>query len=99
MARPMRGMEMSMDRKTRLMKSFEKRVQRLTVLAPRTFRTPISFVRFSATKEARPKRPRQEIKIAREEKTMEMSPIWFSAANFSANSWSLNSYRKGLEGL
>ena len=36
--------------------------------APNTLRTPISFVRCSAVNVAKPKRPRQEIKMARNAK-------------------------------
>ncbi len=45
--------------------SLDNKLQILKMEAPITLRTPISFVRFSATKLDRPKRPRQEINMAR----------------------------------
>lgn len=53
-----------MDMTVSLRKSRESRDQRLRMPAPRTLRTPSSFVRCSATKAARPNRPRQEMKMA-----------------------------------
>ncbi len=49
---------------TNTMNSFDNNFHRLNTDAPTTFLIPISFVRCSATKDARPKRPRQEIKTA-----------------------------------
>ena len=50
--------------KTSITKSLESNCQRLSTLAPSTFLTPISFMRYSAVKDAKPKSPRHEIKIA-----------------------------------
>ncbi len=77
-------MAMSMEMAVSLRKSFESIDQRLITPAPRTFRTPISFVRCSATKAARPKRPRQEMKMARTVKTAARLPMRCSASNLAA---------------
>jgi len=52
----------------------ERRSEMSEAEAPRTLRRPISFVRFSAVNAARPKMPRQEMKIARKEKTAKIRP-------------------------
>src|SRR5579872_2470781 len=77
----MRGMAMNIERAVSPMKSLDSSDQRWGTLAPRTLRIPISLVRCSATKEARPKRPRQEIKMARDERTTARFPSRVSAAN------------------
>ncbi len=57
-------MAMTQEINTSFTKSLESNCQRLSTLAPKTFRTPISLTRCSAVKEARPKSPRQEMKMA-----------------------------------
>src|SRR3982751_5611266 len=49
---------------TSFKKSFDKRDIMPVVLAPRTFRIPISFVRCSTLKVVSPNNPRHEMKIA-----------------------------------
>src|SRR4029078_684475 len=71
----------------------------LTILAPNTLRTPISFVRCSATKDDRPNNPRHEISIASMAKRVDKFPIRSSSENLCAYSSSVNLYSKGLEGL
>ena len=69
------------------------------MLAPNTLRTPISFVRCSATKDARPNKPRHEMKTANTAKKVERLPIRSSSENFLAYSSSVNLYSKGLSGF
>ncbi len=58
------GEAMQMEIATSFKKSFESKPTMLATLAPNTFLTPISLVRCSALKVARPNKPRQEIRIA-----------------------------------
>src|SRR4030095_4581579 len=90
---------MAQDMITRVTKSFDNIFHKLNILAPRTFRTPISLVRCSATKEARPNKPRQEMKTARMAKKVERLRIRFSSSNLRAYSSSVNLYSKGAAGL
>ena len=53
-----------MDRKTNKIKSRDNIFHTLKIVAPNTFRIPISFVRWLAVKDARPKMPKQLIEIA-----------------------------------
>ena len=53
---------------TSFKKSFDKRAIRLFVFAPNTLRIPISFVRRSVSKAAKPNNPRQEIKMVSQAK-------------------------------
>src|SRR5450432_1256127 len=93
------GIAMAHEMITRLTKSFDNICHRLNILAPSTFRTPISLVRCSATNEASPNNPRQEMKTARMAKKVERLPIRFSSSNFRAYSSSVNLYSKGAAGL
>jgi len=70
--------------------SFDNKFQILNMEAPTTFRTPISLVRCPATKLANPKRPRQEINMARMAKKAESLPMRCSWLNFFAYSSSAN---------
>jgi len=58
--------------------------------APSTFLMPISFVRCSATNEAMPNSPRQEMKMASTANIVDNFPIRTSSANFNAYSSSAN---------
>ena len=58
--------------------------------APKTFRMPISRIRFSIVKEARPARPIQQIKMARAAKIFVILLMSSSVKNFLPNSWSTN---------
>src|SRR5690606_7042589 len=59
-----KGMEIQHAITVNTTKSFDNIFHKFATLAPSTFRMPISLVRCSATKDARPKRPRHEIKMA-----------------------------------
>src|SRR5258705_5688780 len=63
-----RGVAMSIATPMSAIKSFDSNATILLTLAPNTLRMPISLVRISVVYVARPSRPRQAIKIAREEK-------------------------------
>ena len=63
------GQAIRLASKTSLTNSFESNPVTLAIDAPKTFRIPISLVRNRAEKEARPKRPRQEMRIANPVKT------------------------------
>src|SRR6185295_7515806 len=92
-------MAMAQDIITRFTKSLDNICHKLKTLAPRTLRTPISFVRCSATNEARPNKPRHEMNTARIAKKVERLPMRFSSSNLRAYSSSLNLYSKGAAGL
>src|ERR1700733_14169773 len=79
--------------------SCESAAHKLPVLAPRTLRMAISFLRCSAEKDARPNRPRQEITIARQVKPADMIPSKRSLLNFLSNFSSVNVYSNGYWGL
>ena len=79
--------------------SLDSIFQRPKTVAPKTLRTPISFVFCSATKEASANKPRHEMNIARPAKMLASFPICSSARNFSAKSVSTKVYSNGLEGL
>src|SRR5829696_7414402 len=83
---------------TSFIKSVDNICHRLKMLAPNTFLTPISFVRCSATKDASPNNPKQEIKTARMAKKVERFPMRFSSENFSAYTSSVNLNSNGLPG-
>ena len=59
------GQAITLPTMTHLVNSFESRTVIPETDAPRTLRIPISLVRCSAMKEAKPKRPRQEMNIAK----------------------------------
>lgn len=59
------GEAIKMAAKTRIITSLDNKYSILIVVAPSTFRIPISLVRCSAVKETSPNNPRQEMKIAR----------------------------------
>ena len=84
------GVTMAIEMITSATKSFDNIFHSEKIEAPNTFRTPISFVRCSATKDASPNRPRQLIKMARMAKKAESLPVRVSAANLVANSVSAN---------
>src|SRR3546814_7700709 len=58
------GHAMTIATKTSFIKSFESKDTTPPTEAPNAFRMPISFVRCSAVNAVKPKRPRQEIKMA-----------------------------------
>ncbi len=60
---------------THLEYSLESKTTMFEMDAPSTFRTPISLVRSSVVKDARPKSPRQAMKIARRLKYPNISII------------------------
>jgi penicillin V acylase-like amidase (Ntn superfamily) len=76
-------MAIKQEMTTNFKKSLESIFHTLNTVAPNTFRTPISFVRCSATKEVNPKSPKQLIKIAKAVKIPDKVPIRYSEANFS----------------
>src|SRR5580704_1500422 len=76
------GMAIKQEMSTSATNSLERSDQRWKTDAPSTFRTLISFMRISATKEARPSRPRQEMKMARMAKQEARFPIRSSSKNF-----------------
>src|SRR5689334_4398601 len=84
---------------TNTTKSLDSIRHRFVTDAPKTFLIPISFVRCSATKDERPRSPRQLIKIASEPKNDASFPIRSSAANFFAYSSSTNVYSNGADGI
>src|SRR5258708_25623445 len=92
-------MAMAHDSKTINTNSFDNNCHKLNTDAPNTLRTPISFTLCSATKEAKPKRPRQEMIIANPAKTVASLPICSSDANFEAYSLSANLYSNGADGI
>ena len=57
---------------TSFKKSFDSNPTIVVTLAPNTFLTPISFIRWEIAKADRPKRPRQAIQIAIQAKTVNM---------------------------
>jgi hypothetical protein len=63
--------------------------------APKTLRIPISRVLRSAENEARPKSPRQAIKIARREDRPKTRPKRLSASYWPLNSSSRKAYSRG----
>ncbi len=77
-------------------KSLESNCHKSKTDAPNTFRTPISLVRCSATKEARPNKPKQEMKMASTANTVERLAMRSSSPNFLAYSSSVNWYSKEL---
>src|SRR6187401_1739372 len=93
------GIEIAQDRTTRVTKSFESILQRFATEAPNTFRIPISLVRCSATNDASPNNPRQEMRIAKAAKNPATVPIRLSSPNFFANSSSAKVDRNGAVGL
>ena len=64
--------------------SFESIRHKLYVDAPNTLRTPISFLRCSATNDASPNNPRHEINMASMVKNVARLPTRSSSANFFA---------------
>src|SRR5688572_6482477 len=93
------GIEMRQAMITNPTNSFDCIFQRLNTVAPSTLRTPISLFRCSATKDANPNRPRQEINMARIAKKLARLPILTSLEYFLAYSSSINLYSNGLPGL
>ena len=83
----------------RPIKSLESKFQTLNTDAPNTFLTPISFLRCSATNDAKPNKPRQEITMANMAKKLASLPIRSSSPNFFAYSSSTNWYSNGCSGL
>src|SRR3954470_24644663 len=76
------GTEIRHEMMTSTTKSFDSILHRLLTDAPITLRTPISFVRCSVTKEARPNSPRQLMRIASVANTDASFPTRSSALNF-----------------
>jgi len=69
---------------TRSTNSVDSSFQSAKTEAPMTLRTPISLVRCSATKLARPNKPRQEMIMARPAKIAARFPMRRSSENFWA---------------
>jgi hypothetical protein len=84
------GMAITHEMITKPTKSFDSNRHRSNTDAPTIFLIPISLVRCSATKEANPNSPRQEIKMARIAKKVESWPILSSWLNFLPYSSSTN---------
>src|SRR5262245_55667385 len=84
---------------TRITKSFESICHNPATEAPNTLRMPISFVRCSATNDARPNKPRQEMKMARIAKYIANLPMRSSFPNFLSYSSSTNEDVNGEAGL
>lgn len=89
------GVEIIQDIITRTTKSVDSILHRFATEAPRTLRTPISLVRCSAVKEARPKIPKQLIMIARIEKKDVSLPMRSSLKNLVAYCSSTKLYSNG----
>ncbi len=83
---------------TNIINSFDSSCTRLFMLAPKTLRMPISFVRCSAIKVERPNKPRQAIRIASTENISTISPMRCSALYISLNESSKKRYLKGKPG-
>src|SRR5687768_18325235 len=83
---------------TSKIKSLDNIFHKLKIDAPSTFRMPISFVRCSATKEAKPNNPRQLINMASAAKIADNVPTRSSDANLAACSRSANLKSKGTSG-
>ena len=75
---------------TNITNSFDNNFHKLNTEAPTTFRIPISLVRCSATKDAKPKSPRQEIKMASIAKKAVRLLTLSSLLNFSPKASSAN---------
>ena len=63
-----KGVAISIEINTNLMKSFDNKATMLVTSAPNTLRIPISLVRSMALYVAKPNSPKQAIKIAKKEK-------------------------------
>src|SRR6185312_5257623 len=79
--------------------SLESICHRWYTEAPNTLRTPISFLRCSATNDARPNNPRHEIKVAKIVKNVASLPSRCWSSNFLAYISSLNLKSNGAPGL
>src|SRR5215204_1773674 len=84
---------------TSLIKSPARREVILATLAPRTFRMPISFVRFSAMYIARPNKPIHEMKMMINVKVFIRDATSFDCLNLEAYSVSANWYSVKKFGL
>ena len=80
-------------------KSFDKSVVMSDMEAPSTFLMPISLILFSAIYVAKPKSPRQEIKMVKPANNAAKVPVLFSESNFFAYDSSTNYISKGKSGL
>ena len=76
------GVAIRMDMTTSNTKIFENKRHMEKTDAPKNFRKPISLVRCSAIKEARPKTPRHEMNIANKVKATARFPIPSESLNF-----------------
>jgi hypothetical protein len=83
------------EMKTSNTKSLDNNCHKLITEAPTTLRTPISLARCAAVNAAKPKMPRQEIKMAKMANTKASLPIRSSPPNFLAYSSSTNLYSNG----
>lgn len=77
-------MAIKQENKTSTTKSCDNILQTAATDAPNTLRIPISFVRCSAVKEARPKIPKQLISTASAAKKLDNLPTRSSFPNFFA---------------
>src|SRR3954468_967629 len=93
------GNPSSIDSKINLRKLFDSIATIFITEAPSTFRTPISFVRWEAVNVASPKRPRQEIKMAKNAKMFDSLLTSSSLSYRRVNSWSENCQVKGNFGF
>src|SRR5690606_23331857 len=84
---------------TNFTKSLERRWTTLPTDAPKTLRMPISLMRRSVLKVAKPYKPIQEIKIARRENARINEAALRSARYRASNSSLANWYSKGISGI
>ena len=80
------GVAIRQEISTKTTKSLDKDCQSLATDAPNTLRMPISLVRCSAMNDARPNKPKHEIKMARMETIKESLPMKAVYLNFLAYS-------------
>src|ERR1700749_2405131 len=92
------GVAIINDMITNLRKSIDSKLTIPETLAPNTLRMPISLLRCSALKAARPKRPKQEMIIAIMVKELMICDMVISAWYCFCTSWSRNVYSNGVEG-
>jgi hypothetical protein len=89
------GVAITNEINTSSTKSLDNNFHKLNTEAPTTLRTPISLVRCAAVNAAKPKMPRQEIKMASRANTKASLPMRSSSPNFLAYSSSTNLYSNG----
>src|SRR5579863_4388781 len=84
---------------TSFKKSFDNSIVIVPILAPSTFRTPISFILVSAIYVASPNKPRQEIKTLRPAKSNDSFPVRCTSRNLLSYDSSAKMYSNGYCGL